>query len=151
MSSERKFDLGRTIGVLANLGVIAGIVFLGLELRQNNEFLSAEARASRFATSQGVFQPVLQNSELAVALAEAAGTDPATELKRYYFQHVLVSWEFSWNEVQLGALDADRIPIQGWAGFAQINPGFEEHWRGSNGGFNPEFVEFLDSRVFASQ
>jgi hypothetical protein len=35
----KKIDLRHTIGLLANLGVIAGIVFLGLELRQNNELV----------------------------------------------------------------------------------------------------------------
>ena len=38
-----KIDLGRTISILANIGVIAGIVFLGLELQQNN-VLSAGVR-----------------------------------------------------------------------------------------------------------
>jgi hypothetical protein len=32
--------------VLANLGVIAGIVFLGYELRQNNDLLGIEQRAA---------------------------------------------------------------------------------------------------------
>ncbi len=36
-----KINLGQTITILANLGVIAGIVFLGLELRQNNELVVA--------------------------------------------------------------------------------------------------------------
>lgn len=31
----QKIDLGKSIGILANLGVIGGIVFLGFELRQN--------------------------------------------------------------------------------------------------------------------
>ena len=44
----KKIDLGRTIGILANLGVIAGIIFLGVELRQNNELMEAEARRARF-------------------------------------------------------------------------------------------------------
>ena len=40
----KKLDLGQTITILANIGVIAGIVFLGLEIRQNNELMAAEAR-----------------------------------------------------------------------------------------------------------
>ena len=32
----KKLDLGHTIPVFANAGVIAGIVFLGLKLQQNN-------------------------------------------------------------------------------------------------------------------
>jgi len=37
----KKIHLGQTIEILANLGVIAGIVFLGVELRQNNELVVA--------------------------------------------------------------------------------------------------------------
>lgn len=37
----KKIDLGQAIGILANVGVIAGIVSLGMELRQNNELVVA--------------------------------------------------------------------------------------------------------------
>ena len=40
----KKIDLGQTITILANVGVIAGIVFLAIELRQNNEYMAANAR-----------------------------------------------------------------------------------------------------------
>ena len=32
----KKIDLGQIITICANIGVIAGIVFLGIELQQNN-------------------------------------------------------------------------------------------------------------------
>jgi hypothetical protein len=35
----KKIDLGQTITILANIGVIAGIVFLALEVRQNQQTL----------------------------------------------------------------------------------------------------------------
>ena len=43
----KKIDLGQTISILANVGVIAGIVFLGFELRQNNALMAADARVVR--------------------------------------------------------------------------------------------------------
>jgi hypothetical protein len=39
----KKIDRAQAIGVLANLGVIAGIVFLALQIRQGNELLQSEA------------------------------------------------------------------------------------------------------------
>ena len=50
----KKINLGQLIGILANLGVIAGIVFLAFELEQNNQLMEAEARtagAERGATA----------------------------------------------------------------------------------------------------
>ena len=40
----KKIDLGQTITILANVGVIAGIVFLGYELRQNQVVVQAQTR-----------------------------------------------------------------------------------------------------------
>jgi len=43
----KKIDLGQAIGVLANLGVITGIVFLAYETHQNSELLELQVRAAQ--------------------------------------------------------------------------------------------------------
>jgi len=40
----KKIDLGQSLTILANLGVIAGIVFLGYELQQNQVIVQAQIR-----------------------------------------------------------------------------------------------------------
>ena len=35
----KKLDLGQTMTILANVGVIVGISFLAVELRQNNDMM----------------------------------------------------------------------------------------------------------------
>ncbi len=45
----KKIDLGQTITILANVGVIAGIVFLAVELRQNNTLMAAQARFNQLS------------------------------------------------------------------------------------------------------
>lgn len=42
----KKFDLEKSVALLANIGVIAGIVFLALEIRQNTDALQAQTRSS---------------------------------------------------------------------------------------------------------
>ena len=39
----KKIDLSQTISILANIGVIAGIVFLGVEIRQNTRSQEASS------------------------------------------------------------------------------------------------------------
>jgi hypothetical protein len=41
----KKIDLGQTIGIVANIGVIVGIVFLTLEIRQNNLLMRSQTRS----------------------------------------------------------------------------------------------------------
>jgi hypothetical protein len=55
----KKIDLGHITTILANLGVIAGIAFLAVELRQNNQLIDEQsviARVNVYAThaSSGV-------------------------------------------------------------------------------------------------
>ncbi len=39
----KKFDVGQTIQIIANIGVIAGIFFVGFELQQNTVAVKSEA------------------------------------------------------------------------------------------------------------
>jgi len=43
----KKIDLGQMIGILANIGVIAGIVLLAVEIDQNSQALGVQARLDR--------------------------------------------------------------------------------------------------------
>ena len=43
----KKIDLGQLVTILANIGVIAGIVFLALELRQTQRSMAAQAYQAR--------------------------------------------------------------------------------------------------------
>ena len=60
----KKIDLGQTINILANVGVIAGIVFLAFELQQNNELLGAQIQAYRFETYRGFANGIQANTTL---------------------------------------------------------------------------------------
>ena len=40
----KKIDLGQTIGIVANVGVIAGLLLLAFELNQNREITEAQTR-----------------------------------------------------------------------------------------------------------
>ncbi len=54
----KKIELGQTVSILANAGIIAGIVFLALELRQNNELIRTEARNTQNVRIQDFVQQV---------------------------------------------------------------------------------------------
>jgi len=46
----KRIDLGQTIQILADIGVVVGIAFLALEMRLNRELLRAEIHQSRADT-----------------------------------------------------------------------------------------------------
>jgi len=58
----RRIDLAQTVTILANIGVIAGIVFLTFELRQNNAQLASQFRTSFYAMRSELESDFIRNS-----------------------------------------------------------------------------------------
>ena len=60
----KKIDLGQTINTLANLGVIVGIMFLAIELNQNNQLPKNEARYNLQLSRSGELDDLRRNPDL---------------------------------------------------------------------------------------
>lgn len=66
----KKIDLGQTINTLANVGVIAGIVFLGYEMRQNTQVARQEAYGTFAQSVIEVGHTITSNPQLADLIAQ---------------------------------------------------------------------------------
>lgn len=110
----KRIDLGQTITVLANLGVIASLVFLGLQVRQ-------EAAASRAATFQQLKDSWVQANlaeatsvDLANAFetAKTQGWEEATAVERRllsgYIRTLFHNWSNAYYHYQDGTLDDNQ-------------------------------------------
>ena len=76
-----KIDLGQTITILANVGVIAGIVFLGIELQQNNELLSSQIRSTRVENRLSLVDRLFDNLEVIELLGKEESELTGTEIE----------------------------------------------------------------------
>jgi hypothetical protein len=99
----KSFDLGKFVQTLANVGVIAGIVFLGFELRQNNELMEAEARFNRVTVSREAYNILSTNGELAEIIVKANNNESLTEVEHYRFamsqMRMLTNMEWIFREM----------------------------------------------------
>jgi len=80
----KKLDLGQTVTILANAGIIAGIVFLGIELAQNNALLGAQARATRAQVRMDGTDLTLSTPELMRAFARQQSGESLSDLDQRY-------------------------------------------------------------------
>jgi len=152
----KKIDLGQMISIVANLGVIAGIAFLGIELRQNNELLEAESRTSRSERAIGLLL-LASNRDLAAVLAklnDGGKLDSTEQVQlRSYVISVFRGFEANFDEIQLGNLDeasvlrAQRSVVRNEGGPAAPIPWYD-YWVSYKGRSTPEFVHWMESRVF---
>ena len=97
----KKIDLGQTMGILANLGVIAGIVFLAIEVRQNQETLEEQntlavlaARDAAFDTYSAARTRLLENPELFGVWTKGRNGEPLTALENEQFETLRLDWIF---------------------------------------------------------
>jgi hypothetical protein len=143
----KKIDLGQTITILANIGVIGGILLLAYELRQNNSLMSAQARFNRLTISTGSFISIAENPDLAQALVKS-NSDPdslaATEETQLsaQFWRVLRNQEWTFFE-----LPREQLPVEEWRYLPSRFPYWCVTWTGRKNELNPEFVQFLEKDV----
>jgi hypothetical protein len=103
----KKVSLGQTISILANLGVIAGIVFLAIELRQNNELLGMEIRTNSQNRVAGVTDLLLANPHLIELLHQDPGSLTPTEHDALVLLGIrnLSNFEIAYEDARRGLTD----------------------------------------------
>ena len=142
------------MSILANLGVIAGIVFLAIELRQNSEELAAQTRSDRVVNRQRFSELVLTNDGFLETLARVEAGEPLSsqdDLRMYYLgRYVLLGWQSAYRETQLGFIDEGAVDIDSWrnefAGRGDVSSmadAFDRYKRY----LDADFVEFVETNI----
>jgi hypothetical protein len=109
----KKIDLGQTVSILANIGVIAGIVFLGLELRQVQDQMEAEISFNQFSQELSTRHLLATTPSLAGAIAKTF-TDEELSLEEgvmldAYVASILIRAQYGWQQYQRGRAEAFDI------------------------------------------
>ena len=147
-------NLGQFVEIIANLGVIAGIVFLGLELQQNNELLDSQARQSR-ANGARELGSAIFNAEtgLGELVVKSKNNEALTETEALrlesYLRTVLLDWEFWYLDFADGTINEQELRYGDWR--RQFNdvysPMIAEIWNRMRTSSDPLFVQFMEERV----
>jgi hypothetical protein len=151
----KKIGLGQMIGILANAAVVAGIVFLALQLEQSNRLLQAQARADQLAARTAPTTLILGNVNLGPMAYKVSAGQPISAEEEYYFRQVaiytFIQWEWQYGEYRAGALKREDLPAEGWKDIVGRSPVL---WRSAWQVYRstavriPEFVQFMSENVF---
>jgi hypothetical protein len=144
----KKLDFGQTVSVIANIGVIAGIVFLGYELSQNNEQLSAQARYNYYherIEAQRIFARNGELSDLAARFFLGEELSPGERLRiQFVARAIFITIEYEFIELQRGRITIEEFNLAGKRGtFERLKPFWAEHRSIAPN----EFVEFVESKI----
>jgi len=148
------FSFSQTVAILANLGVISGIIFLAYELRQNNQLLEAQAREAMLERRTDANALVASNSDLAAIMAKAQAGESLTPAENVQLsalnRRILASWEWQFGEYQRNVLAFDDLALGAWrATFHERanGRGLSDVWEQWKTQTTPDFIEFMESQV----
>ncbi len=145
----KKIDLGQTVSIIANLGVIAGIVFLAIELSQNTD-------AMRSQTVQALQSEYREIFDFSPNVAEAAmkATADRTPIDRYLrnalFFRLMRIYENQWYQFSRGYLDEQLfVAYQQHLRITLSDETFWQTWelRKAQGFFHPDFVAYVEAFI----
>ena len=106
----RKIDLGQSVTILANIGVIAGLLFLAIEIQQSNRLAIASTEIEVRNSLAAINESIYTNTGIAEILIKL--TDPAAELtpvEQLKIYMLVARLANSWLAVET-AFENDMVP-----------------------------------------
>jgi hypothetical protein len=145
-------QLSRWLTLIANVGVIAGILFLAVEIQQNNELLASQARSDREAVRRTAFARYIENPEAVRVMVKSQRGEPLNDEEAFLLSrlHTWTLWDWAniYREVQEGLLDDDALVIDGWRTlFRQNGAAMEATWSGERSSLPDDFVQWMEEYI----
>ena len=156
IKQERQLDsdrVNRWLTLGANVAVLAGIIFLGFELRQNTIASQIEAGNSLENGLRELELFVAGSSEFAEILEKGRDGDDITSTEQLrlfvFYRSVFRQWQNAYFQYRSGALDADvwRGQKYGYANTLNDDIGLRNHWQSNRTMYTAEFDELLESML----
>ena len=151
-----KIGLGQTVSILANIGVIAGIIFLALELRQNTDAVRANTYQELNAVVQAFNSMFIANPEVSEFFVKTADIDydlqpeEAMRLRAFissFYRHA----DNAYFQYKLGTLTEEQmrsllVPI---ILNIQRRPRLRQEWEDGVDRLllTPELAEYMDREI----
>ena len=143
--------LNRWLTLVANVAVVAGIIFLGLELRQNNELLQFEVESIYFQNRVWGMEQSIENPEFGVLVFKARNGDELDEFEAYqvrgFYRRIFLglNWEFS--QARAGRLDV-RDYRNRWGEIIRENRYAIAEWEWTSENIlTADFVRYMNDEI----
>ena len=102
-------SVNKWLMLAANIGVIASIIFLGLEIRQNTEALYSQSRQAILNSSQLEIFEIMNNTEIVTNVTKSGQLTQDESLKIHFFLTAAVrTREYSWLQYQNQIIDKEQ-------------------------------------------
>ncbi len=145
----RKIELGQAIGILANLGVLVGILLLVYELSQNRQMMQAQTRTALAESISDRLFAIYSDQNLAGLWARGSAGEELSEAERNQFDGLRVAiyryFENVHYQYRTGLYDEEEFAAQReqWR-MLFSRKGVVDHWCRSQESYSPEFAAEIE-------
>ena len=136
---------------VANIGVLAGIVFLAIEIRQNSDVIRAQTRAQLAEEVTELLSVNMNDQEYADVLMRGNNVEELSSVEKYqYFRH-RGAWVHYWNNVvyqyQMGMYDESEFALQisTIRNDMETYPGLKVHWCANRSIASQSLIEAVEA------
>ena len=137
------------IALIANLGVVAGVVFLALEIQHNNELLVQDSRYSMLENQKDWKFFLNGDAEIArlIYTSNINELSDIEKLRRFdIISGLLLTWQWEWEQSQSGLFGNSQLPVKGFRSLWEAH-NTQAQWAELKPILKPEFADFLESNV----
>jgi len=149
----KKIDLGQAFSIIANLGVISGIVLLAYELNQNRQMMQAQTRnAIAEHLSNMLVSQSLSPEYLAMQVRRRSGEALTPEEEGMYLLSQIAYWRYRENvyyQYQRGLFEESEYLPQREVWIQAVNDDEDDRaiWCGRRSQQSPAFNAEIDSQM----
>ena len=146
----KKWIWKETAEVLGVVGIIAGIAFLGFELRQNNELMEADARYNRLSIVTDAWRLIAEHRDLTELRVRADNNEALTSAEERRVTaaimsvYVLIEWTY--RELGEDSTEMSQVREVQLYNFANY-PTYGRVWEARKQSFDPAFVQWYEANV----
>ena len=143
------------ISLIANIGVIGSIVFLGIEMQQNTDMMQSQTRNSIVENQLTFYELVVDNadfSEIASDFRTNPNAYPIDSSERFRYVFYTLSqfrmWENEWYQFQKGLFDANEFQsrVVTWQRNMDVEAK-KEIWLTQRDAWSKGFRDYLNSII----
>lgn len=135
------------VSLVANLGVLVGLVFLVIEISQTNSLMESEERYNRAVIALSGPDLLIENPLLVTAIRKRNNSEELSEDERIllnaYYSGNFIAWQWSWEE-----LDESDMPIVAYLDQLEREDVYVQ-WQTQKIFLKPEFVAFIEEKMVA--
>jgi hypothetical protein len=143
-------DLGALGELLGSVAVLATLIYLALQTRQNRLAIGAQLDSAAIAANRANILSAATSNELGEALREDSTEDITThQLRiRMFWTSMFASFQWQFRQAQRGFLPSyDEAEMAAVAGlYFNAFRSFEGWWEGSRSFYSPDFVEWVEEQ-----